>query len=196
VVLTSVPSFPDQLPLSQAAWEFARDVHGGQTQADGDTAFIEHPREVARLLLASGAPDELVAAGLLHDTLERTPITRSDLRSRFGPEVAALVGAVTEQASIRPYRQRKAALRKQATESGDQAAILFAADKLARVREDREHLARSMRGGGPHLLRRLDHYIKSLHSLEAVIPHHPLVRELRRELMQLTLAGRDHGRGR
>jgi len=190
---TSAPSFADRLPLTQGASEYAHDVHDGQMQADSGAPFIEHPREVARLLRASGAPDELVAAGLLHDALERTTTTRSDLSSRFGPEVAALVGAVTEDPSIRAYGQRKAALRKQATESGDQAAILFAADKLAKVRQDRELLARSMRGGAPHVLRRLDHYTKSLHSLEAVIPRHPLVRELRRELMQLTLPGRDGG---
>ena len=147
VVPASAPDFLDQLPLSRAAWEYAREVHGGQTRVGDDAAFIEHPREVALLLHASGAPDPLVAAGLLHDTHERTATTRSDLMRRFGPEVAALVAAVTEDSSIRSYRQRKAALRKQATTSGEPAAILFAADKVAKVREYREQLARSMRGG-------------------------------------------------
>ena len=186
VVPASAPAFLDQLPLSRAAWEYAREVHGGQTRVGDDAAFIEHPREVALLLHASGAPDPLVAAGLLHDTHERTATTRSDLMRRFGPEVAALVAAVTEDSSIRSYRQRKAALRKQATTSGEPAAILFAADKVAKVREYREQLGRSMRGGTPPRPRRLHHYTESLRSLEAVIPHHPLVHELRSELTQLT----------
>ena len=119
IVVSSAPAFLDQLPLSRAAWEYAREVHGGQTRVADGAAFIEHPCEVALLLHAAGAPDPLVAAGLLHDTHERTATTRSDLTLRFGPEVAALVAAVTEQPSIRSYRQRKAALRKQATEAAN-----------------------------------------------------------------------------
>ena len=186
VVLASGPAFLDRLPLSRAAWEYAGEVHGGQTRVGDGAAFIEHPCEVAVLLHVAGAPDLLVAAGLLHDTLERTASTPSDLTLRFGPEVAALVAAVTEDPSIRSYRQRKAALRERATGSGEPAAILFAADKVAKVREYREDLARSMRGGAPPRPRRLHHYTASLRSLETVIPDHPLVHELRRELAQLT----------
>ncbi len=187
VVVSSAPSFLDQLSLSRAAWEYAREVHDGQTRVADGAGFIEHPREVARLLHAAGAPDPLVAAGLLHDAYERTATTPSDLTPRFGPEVAALVAAVTEQPAIRSYRQRKAALRAQATESGEPAAILFAADKIAKVREYRDQLDRSRRGGAPPRPRRLHHYGESLRSLEAVIPDHPLVRELRSELAQLYL---------
>ena len=186
VVSASAPDFLDHRPLSQAAWEYACDMHGGQTRLSDGAAFIEHPREVALLLQASGAPDTLVAAGLLHDTLEHTAAISSDLALRFGPEVAALVAAVT-QPSIRSYRHRKAALRKRATGSGEPAAALFAADKIAKVREYREQLARSLRGGNPPRRRRLHHYTESLLSLEAVIPDHPLVRELRSELAELTL---------
>ncbi len=118
VVLAPAPSFLDHLPLSRAAWEYARKAHGGQTGVGDGAAFIEHPREVALTLHASGAPDPLVAAGLLHDTLEHTATTASDLTRRFGPKVTALVAAVTERPSIRSYRQRKAVLHQQATSSG------------------------------------------------------------------------------
>ena len=50
-----------------------------------------------------------------------------------------------------------------------------------------------MRGGDPPRLRRLHHYTESLFSLEAVIPDHPLVRELRSELAQLTPLPAPHG---
>ena len=136
--------------------------------------------------LRSALPTRFVAAGLLHDTIERTATTPFDLRRRFGTEVTALVAAVTEQPSIRSYRQRKAALRERATTSGEPAAILFAADKISKVREYREQLARSLRGGDHPRQRRLHHYTESLVSLEAGIPHHPLVRTLRTELAQLT----------
>ena len=96
------------------------------------------------------------------------------------------MAAVTQQPSIRSYRHRKAALRKRATGSGEPAAVLFAADNIAKVREYLEQLARSLRGGNPPRRRRLHHYTESLLSLEAVIPDHPLVRELRSELTELT----------
>jgi (p)ppGpp synthase/HD superfamily hydrolase len=182
----SASDFLDHLPLSPAAWEYAREVHGGQTPVGNGAALIEHPREVALLLHASGAPDPVVAAGPLHDTIEPTVASPSDLALRFGPEVATLVAAVTEQPSIRSYRQRKAELRKRATGGGEPAAVLFAADKISKVREYREQLARSRQGGSPPRLRRLHHYTESLLSLEAVIPDHPLVRELHSELAQLT----------
>jgi hypothetical protein len=139
------PAFLDRLPQSRAAWEYARDVHDGQTRLSDGAPFIEHPREVAILLDAVGAPDSLVAAGLLHDTVERAATTPSDLTRRFGAEVALLVAAVTEQRSIRSYHKRKAALREQATTSGESAAILFAADKIANVREYRQQPAQSTR---------------------------------------------------
>jgi hypothetical protein len=185
VAPASAPDFLDRLPLSQTAWEYALDAHGGQTRLSDGAPYIEHPREVALLLHASGAPDPLVAAGLLHDTLERTATTPSDLAFHFGPEVAALVAAVTEQPLIRSYRQRKAELRKRATRTGGPAALLFAADKIAKVHEYREQLARSIHGWDPARRRRLHHYTETLFSLEAVIPGDPLVRELRSELAQL-----------
>jgi hypothetical protein len=187
VAPASAPDFLDHLPLSRAAWEYARDAHSGATRLSDGAAFIEHPREVALWLQASGASDSLVAAGMLHDTIERTSTTPADLRVHFGPEVAALVAAVTENPSIRSYRQRKAELRKRATGSGEPAARLFAADKIAKVSEYREQLARSEHGGEPPRTRRLHHYAESLFSLEAVIPGDPLVRELRSQLAPLPI---------
>jgi hypothetical protein len=186
VATASAPDFLDHLPLSRAAWEYARDAHSQQTRLSDGAAFIEHPRQVALLLQTAGAPDPLVAAGLLHDTLEHAETTSSDIALHFGPEVAALVAAVTEQPSIPSYRGRKAELRKRAIGRGEPAALLFAADKIAKVREYREQLAQSMDGGDPPRRRRLHHYTESLLSLEAVIPDDPLVRELRSELAKLT----------
>jgi (p)ppGpp synthase/HD superfamily hydrolase len=184
--VTQAPDFFAHLPLARAAWTFAQDAHGDQRRASDGAPFISHPREVAALLYATGAGDEAVAAGVLHDTVELTPTSVGEITERFGSAVGELVGAVTEDVDIRSYRQRKAALRDQAIEAGEPAAVLFAADKLSKVREYRTQLTRSTRGGDPPRPRRLSHYTQSLLSLERVIPHHPLVIELRKELAQLT----------
>jgi (p)ppGpp synthase/HD superfamily hydrolase len=186
VVVTPAPDFFDRLPLARAAWTFAQDAHGEQRRASDGAPFMFHPREVAALLYATGARDEMVAAGVLHDTVEHTATSAQEITERFGSDVSELVGAVTEDADIRSYRQRKAALRDQAIASGEPAAVLFAADKLSKVREYRAQLDRSTHGGDPPRPRRLRHYAESLLELERVLPHHPLVIELRKELAQLT----------
>ena len=146
---------------------------------------MEHLREVAALLHDADASDEVVAAGVLHDTVELTRATLADVEERFGTEVEGLVSAVTEDPSIRSYGQRKAALHIQAVAAGRDAAVLFAADKLSKVREYRAQLARAAVGGTPPRPRRLNHYAASLVALERIIPGHPLVVELRKELTPL-----------
>jgi hypothetical protein len=144
-----------------------------------------HPQEVAALLHSVGCRDRVVAAGLLHDTVERTDASIDDLERRFGGEVAGLVAAVTEDAAIKPYRERKAALRRQATGGGPDAAVVFAADKISKVRQYRAQLPLDGGGGDAPRPRRLHHYTESLSLLEQAIPDHPLVRELRSELSSL-----------
>src|SRR3954468_18352976 len=56
----------------------------------------DHARQVARILAEAGCDERVQVAGLLHDVVEDTPRTVEDIRDRFGPAVAALVAAVTE----------------------------------------------------------------------------------------------------
>ena len=161
-------------------------MHRGQSRRFDGAPFMTHPAEVAHLLRDVGAPQRLVAAGLLHDTVERTEVTSRDLLQRFGRAVADLVGAVTEDPSLGSYHERKSALRRQATGSGDEAAILFAADKVSKVRQYRAQVARAGEAGDlPPRPRRLHHYRQSLRRLERTIPGHPLVARLQAELAGL-----------
>ena len=183
--MTPPPRFLDDLPLGRAAWVYAEEAHRGQVRKSDSMPFISHPVEVARLLHDVRAPDRLVAAALLHDTVERTDTTAHDLRQRFGRDVAELVGAVSEDPAVDSYRERKADLRERATSSGEEAAVLFAADKVSKVRQYRDQLARSGEETEQPRSRRLDHYSESLRRLESVIPRHPLVVTLRAELAEL-----------
>jgi hypothetical protein len=164
-------------------------MHAGQRRADG-SPFVQHPLEVGGLVHRVGAPDQLIAAGVLHDVLEKGDVTSSELNELFGPEVTKLVLAVSEDPRIRGYAARKAALRRQVSGAGSDALTLFAADKLSKLRElaraadvdppgpEREH-------GSQLPARRLRHYQRSLALLEERIPSSPLVRELRDELASL-----------
>ena len=104
------PAFVQRLPITAAALEYAEGLHAGQTRDADGADFIEHPLEVAALLYESGAPDDVVAAGVLHDTLEKTEAAASQLRPRFGDRITNLVLAVTEDDGILDFDARKAAL--------------------------------------------------------------------------------------
>ena len=129
----------------------------------------------------------MVAAGVLHDTLEKTAADRADLSLRFGDRVTCLVLAVSEDGSIAAYAPRKAALREQVAAAGPDAMTVFAADKLSKARELRS-------GAQLHpdvRRRRLDHYGLCLLLLEQRIPDSPLVRALEEELRALQAASSD-----
>ena len=178
-----------KLPQTRAAIAYAKQMHAGQWRADG-TAFMLHPLEVASLLYDSGAADHLIAAGAMHDLIEKADVTAADLRERFGPQIAGLVLAVSDDDRIVGYANRKAALRRQVAEEGEEALTLFAADKLSKVRELRRERAAD-RGGQRRgrvrelRARRLKHYQRSLALLEERLPESPLVGELRDELQSL-----------
>jgi (p)ppGpp synthase/HD superfamily hydrolase len=134
-------SFLDDLPLARAAMRFAAGRHGRQRRASDHAPFIVHPLEVAALLAQSGYPDHVVAAGVLHDVLEDTDVRRHDLEWRFGERVADLVAAVSEDPGIDDEEERKAELRERVRRLSGYPAVLYAADKISKVRELRTRLA-------------------------------------------------------
>jgi hypothetical protein len=182
-----MPTFVEGLPQTELAIAYATRSHAGQRRGDG-TPFILHPVEVASLLYYAGALDHLVAAGVMHDVIEKTSATARDVRERFGPRIARLVLAVSDDDRIASYAKRKAALRQQVAGAGEDALTLFAADKLSKLRELRRETAVNYEhSGGPGRVRelrarRLKHYQRSLALLEERLPESPLVRELRDEL--------------
>lgn len=94
----------------------------------------EHPVAVGDLLATLGCSDVVVAAGVLHRVVADTPVTAGQIAAAFGDEVAALVGALTEDRAIDDYRQRKGALRASVQRSGRAGMLIFAADNLVRLR--------------------------------------------------------------
>jgi hypothetical protein len=183
VTEAALPTFVNDRPLTRAALAFATRAHDGDTR-DGDGApFILHPLEVASLLSSRDCRDEVTAAAILHDTLEDTEATPEQIHARFGSDVARLVCALTEAEQVEDERERKAALRDQVEDADRDAAMIFAADKLSKVRELRIRLYAdppfAARPGGQ---RKLEHYWCSLLVLERALGDEPLVRQLRFEL--------------
>ena len=77
------------------AYDFASRAHSGQMRKSGEP-YIMHPVAVAVIIEQMGLDAESVMAGLLHDTVEDTSVTRDDIAREFGAPVAMLVDGVTK----------------------------------------------------------------------------------------------------
>jgi (p)ppGpp synthase/HD superfamily hydrolase len=178
-------------PQTLAAIAYAEQQHAGQRRSVDGAPFIVHPLEVGSMLHSAGAPNHIVVTGILHDTIEKTSTDAAELRERFGPVVARLVVAVSEDKRIPRYNSRKSALRRQVAAAGSEAMMVFAADKISKARElgldgnGERSISRSSRA------RRMAHYRQCLRMLERGLGGSPLVAQLRSELEQLTPAGAD-----
>lgn len=85
--------------LLQRALDFAEKAHKKQKRASGEP-YINHCKAVASILAEMHVPPAVVAAGLLHDTVEDTGIDFKDLKREFGKEIYNLVQAVTKLGSL------------------------------------------------------------------------------------------------
>jgi (p)ppGpp synthase/HD superfamily hydrolase len=177
-----MPAFVQRLPITADALEYAERRHAGQTRAADGADFIEHPLEVATLLYESGAPDHVVAVGVLHDTLEKTDAVPSELQPRFGDRITNLVLAVTEDDRIADFTARKSALLAQVAQAGPEALMVFAADKVSKVRELRLQALSSRTSASRSYAQRLAFYRDCLRLLDTRMPESRLVAMLRAEL--------------
>jgi (p)ppGpp synthase/HD superfamily hydrolase len=185
-VVLMKPWFTVGRPITDAALAWAASRHGGQLREVDSAPFILHPLEVAALLSGRDYDDEVVAAGLLHDVVEATNARIDEVGDRFGGRVARIVAAVTEDARIDNYDERKAALRAQVAASERDAQAVYAADKVVKARELRAEASRAEQSvRDPALLPRLAHYQRSLEMLQVAAPDLPLVRQLAFELWAL-----------
>ena len=88
--------------LIRRAYAFSAKAHEGQTRQSGEP-YLQHPLAVAGVLTFLKLDVPAIVAGLLHDTLEDTVATRSELEKHFGNDVARLVEGVTKIGKI-PFK--------------------------------------------------------------------------------------------
>ena len=87
------------MDMIEKAYRMANEAHKDARRRSGEP-YICHPLAVARLVLDLGMDTESIAASLLHDVVEDTPITIDEVKSAFGAEVALLVDGVTKLTKI------------------------------------------------------------------------------------------------
>ncbi len=85
----------DDTDIIRRAWEFCLRHHRGQLRASGEP-YVLHPLEVAIVLAEMKLDSTAIAAGLLHDAVEDTPVTTPEITALFGEQVAHIVEGVTK----------------------------------------------------------------------------------------------------
>jgi GTP diphosphokinase / guanosine-3',5'-bis(diphosphate) 3'-diphosphatase len=186
---------PDtELEQAQAALRFARRVHLGQHRKQTHEQYVEHPIAVADLLAGAGFEDRILVAAYLHDVVEKTRVESAEIRERFGPEAADLVEALSEDPDLDAYADRKRALRKQVLEAGRNPTLIYAADRVANLRDwlevvpgERVAIADRL---GTTLDERLQLWTEDLRELTEFDPELPFLAEIEVALRELKSAAR------
>lgn len=124
----------------EKAVAFALKAHEGQTRKTGNTPFILHPAEAAAIAATITDDRDILAAVMLHDTVEDTDTSVEDIRESFGDRVAGLVAGETEEACdgiprAESWRYRKELSLKHLRETPDIGVkIMWLCDKLSNMR--------------------------------------------------------------
>ncbi|HMR48696.1 MAG TPA: bifunctional (p)ppGpp synthetase/guanosine-3',5'-bis(diphosphate) 3'-pyrophosphohydrolase [Arachnia sp.] len=124
------------LALIERAYRTAERYHQGQTRKSGDP-YITHPLSVATILAELGMTEPVLAAALLHDTVEDTDYTLDQLRGEFGDEIAHMVDGVTKLDKLTYGETAKAeTIRKMIMATSEEVRVLVIklADRLHNMR--------------------------------------------------------------
>ncbi len=98
---------PEDLTQLRSAYEFSEAAHDGQFRRSGEP-YISHPVAVASILTQWHLDSQALTAALLHDVMEDTTVTKSELAERFGKLVAELVDGVSKLDKIEFESQEQA----------------------------------------------------------------------------------------
>lgn len=171
--------------LVEAAYQVAREAHEGQQRKDNGAPYLTHPLRVAELVSGAGLGEEVVAAAVLHDVVEDSELSDSDIARRFGTRVAEIVSALTEDETIDDYERRKAEHRDRVEAAGADAVAIYAADKIANLRDMRGLYAAIGERAAERFTAPLDLrarlWLEDADMTERVLPRNELARALRAE---------------
>jgi len=169
------------------ALQVATLAHHPQMRKGSGLPYIVHPIHVSVILLRHGFPTEVAIAGLLHDVVEDQGYQLSKIEGQFGPRVAEMVEALTEQkrdaqGEKRPWGVRKREALEQIRDAGRETVAVKSADTLHNARSFVNDLHREGHRVWRHFNRgpqsQLDYYRRILDMTEEKFGDHPLAVEL------------------
>jgi (p)ppGpp synthase/HD superfamily hydrolase len=109
---------------------FAADAHRGHFRKGTKIPYIVHPLNVAKILIDACCPEDVVVAGILHDTVEDAPVSLDEIRRRFGEAVARIVEGASEPDKSKSWEQRKAHTIRFLETAPEEVLLVSCADKI------------------------------------------------------------------
>lgn len=122
--------------------------------------YVAHPVAVGMMLMHYGYPEDVVIAGLLHDTVEDTGMTDTEIRKEFGETVAALVAETSEADKSLPWEERKSRYIEHLQTASEEAKAISCCDKIHNMKSMIEsvkaggNIWRSLKRGKEHQIER------------------------------------------
>lgn len=162
------------------------EVYQKQKRKGKDIPYIVHPLTVGLLLARAGASEDVIIAGLLHDTIEDSTaekkVTGHMIEERFGKEVARMVEDVTEEDKELPWEERKAQALREVAGLPHDSLLVKSADLISNVSD----LATDHFLGGDRVFERfnaskekiLAHYRAMIAAVLESWPENPLAEDL------------------
>lgn len=123
--------------LINKAISVAAKAHEGNYRKVTKDPYIVHPFEVALILQENGASEEVIVAGILHDTLEDTDLEKEDIKAIFGDRILELVLDTSEELEgreNRPWYERKLYTIQHLKKATVEVKMIVCADKLSNIR--------------------------------------------------------------
>lgn len=122
------------MDIVEKALKIASKSHEGQYRKKTDIPYITHPVAVGMMLLKSGYSEEIVAAGILHDTVEDTPVTLDEIKREFGSNIAGIVEGSSEPDKSLSWKDRKEHTIEFLKTASEDVRAVVCADKLHNIR--------------------------------------------------------------
>jgi (p)ppGpp synthase/HD superfamily hydrolase len=126
------------MDVIEKALQVASKAHEKQYRKKTDIPYITHPVAVGMLLLKAGYGDELIAAGILHDTVEDTALTLKNIEGIFGQTIAMIVEGCSEPDKTRSWEDRKKHTIEYLKTAPLEIRVVACADKLHNIRSIRD----------------------------------------------------------
>ncbi len=131
--------------LIYKAIQMAIKAHEHQLRKLDNDIYVAHPIEVGVILAKHNLPDEVIIAGILHDTVEDTSLTLEKIESEFGSSVAAYVKLCSELNKGESWKKRKLSYLDQLENAPNDVLFIVCVDKLTNI----QSIQRNFEAYGP-----------------------------------------------
>ncbi|WP_066071606.1 HD domain-containing protein [Neobacillus soli] len=118
----------------EKALQVASRAHVRQCRKHTDIPYITHPVAVGMMLMKAGYGDDIVAAGILHDTVEDTTLSLADIEREFGLTIASIVEGCSEPDKSLSWEKRKQHTIEFLKTAPEDIKVVACADKLHNIR--------------------------------------------------------------